>query len=146
MKDQIVILVKTIQQIKDAMCQHGEKVDQMEVEMGKMKNGFNEVIQECNKIVYVMTNTLTNNIQYGINLAQETLATIILRLNDQLDTIIVLKKDLVNGKSVFIIMMRMKIKEPKPYNGTHNAKLLGNLCWVIEEYLEQRCNDVAMMG
>jgi len=58
----------------------------------------------------------------------------------------VLKKALVNGKIVFIIMMRMKIKEPKPYNGTHNAKLLGNLCWVTEEYLEQHCNDVAMMG
>jgi hypothetical protein len=33
--------------------------------------------------------------------------------------------------------MRIKIKEPKPYDGTHNAKFLGNFCWDIEKYLEQ---------
>jgi hypothetical protein len=33
--------------------------------------------------------------------------------------------------------MRIKIKEPEPYDGTHNAKLLGNFCWDIEQYLEQ---------
>jgi hypothetical protein len=33
--------------------------------------------------------------------------------------------------------MRIKIKEPEPYDGTCNAKLLGNFCWDIEQYLEQ---------
>jgi hypothetical protein len=35
-----------------------------------------------------------------------------------------------------IMPMRIKIKEPEPYDGTHNAKLLGNFCWDIEQYLE----------
>jgi hypothetical protein len=33
--------------------------------------------------------------------------------------------------------MRIKIKELEPYDGTLNAKLLGNFCWGIELYLEQ---------
>lgn len=33
--------------------------------------------------------------------------------------------------------MRIKIKEPDPFDGTHNNKLFGNLYWDIEQYLEQ---------
>jgi hypothetical protein len=29
------------------------------------------------------------------------------------------------------------MKEPEPYDGTHNAKMLGNFCWDMEQYLEQ---------
>jgi hypothetical protein len=63
MKDQIIILERIVEQMTDALCQHGEKVDQMETEMGKMKHGFNEVIQECQSTADVMTDTLTNDIQ-----------------------------------------------------------------------------------
>jgi hypothetical protein len=47
MKDRFVILERTIKQMTGAMCQHGEKVGQMEVEMDRMKHGFNEVVREC---------------------------------------------------------------------------------------------------
>jgi hypothetical protein len=29
------------------------------------------------------------------------------------------------------------MKEPEPYDGTQNAKMLGNFCWDMEQYLEQ---------
>ena len=39
--------------------------------------------------------------------------------------------------------MRIKIKELDLYNGTQDAKLLGNYCWDIEKYLEKmkKCLD-----
>jgi hypothetical protein len=33
--------------------------------------------------------------------------------------------------------MRINIKEPKPYDGTHNTKFLGKKIWDIEQYLEK---------
>jgi hypothetical protein len=43
-KYQIVVLENIVKQMTDPLCQHGEKFDQMENEMGKLKRGFNESI------------------------------------------------------------------------------------------------------
>jgi hypothetical protein len=47
MKDRLVVLEKTIEKMIDAPYQHGEKVEWMEIEIGKMRYGFNESMQEC---------------------------------------------------------------------------------------------------
>jgi hypothetical protein len=39
-------------------------------------------------------------------------------------------------KALLSCLMRIKIKELEPYDGTHNAKLFGNFYWDIEQYLE----------
>ena len=44
MKDRFIILEKNVEQMTDAMCQHGERVNQMEAKMDKMKHGFNEAV------------------------------------------------------------------------------------------------------
>ena len=33
--------------------------------------------------------------------------------------------------------VKIKIKEPDAYDGTRDAKLLGNFCWDVEQYLDQ---------
>ena len=51
------------------------------------------------------------------------------------------------------MLMRIKIKEPEPYENTCNFKLLSNVFWDIKKYLEKlnkildesevkHCNDV----
>jgi len=62
MKEQLVILERTIEQMTDALCLHGDKVDLMEIEMDKMKHGFNQAIQECQSTLDLMTDTLTSDI------------------------------------------------------------------------------------
>jgi predicted nuclease with TOPRIM domain len=96
----------------------------METEIGKMKHGFNEVIQECQELHNVMTDTLTNDIQDRLKAVEDALASVTQKLKDQDDTITLLKQALANGQSSFVMPMRIKIKEPEPYDGTHNAKLL----------------------
>jgi hypothetical protein len=46
-KDQLIILERIVEQMTDTMYQHGEKVEPIENEIGKMKHGFNEVVREC---------------------------------------------------------------------------------------------------
>jgi hypothetical protein len=48
-------LEKIVEQMTDAMYQHGEKVEQMETEIGKMKHGFNEAIWECQETMNLIT-------------------------------------------------------------------------------------------
>jgi hypothetical protein len=136
-KDHIVILENTFEQMMDTLCQSIEKVHQMEIEFDKMKHRFNEVIWECQITTYVMIDTLTNDIQDRLKAVEDTLVIVTQRLNDQDDIITLLKHILANKKRTIVKPMRNKIKGPKPYDGTHNAKLLGNLCWDIEKYLEQ---------
>jgi hypothetical protein len=45
----------------------------MDIEMNKMKNGFNEVIWEFHSTGDVMNDTLTNEIQYRIKATKYTL-------------------------------------------------------------------------
>lgn len=44
--------------------------------------------------------------------------------------------------------MRVKIKKPKLYDGTRNAKMLGNFYWNLEQYLDQMswCSDEAKVN
>jgi hypothetical protein len=85
----------------------------------------------------LITDTLTDDIQDRLKAAEDALASVTQKLKDQDDTITLLKQALANGQSSVVMPMRIKIKEPEPYDGTHNAKLLGNFCWDIEQYLEQ---------
>jgi len=119
-----------------AMCWHGEKVDQMETEIGKMKHGFNEVVWECQTTAYVIIDTLTNDIHDRLKAAKDTLIVVTQRLKDQYDTITLLKRALDNRHSSVVMSMRIKIKEPDPYDSTCNANFLGNFCWDIEQCLE----------
>jgi hypothetical protein len=58
-------------------------------------------------------------------------------VKDLEDTITLLKRVATSGPSSSIVHMQIKMKETKPYDRTCNAKLLGNLCWDMEQYLEQ---------
>jgi hypothetical protein len=97
-----------------------------------MKHGFNEVIRECQETANVITDTLTNDIQDRLKAAEDALASVTQKLKDQDDTITLLKQALANRQSSIVMSMRIKIKEPEPYDDTHNAKLLGKFCWDIE--------------
>jgi len=98
----------------------------METEMGKMKCGLSKSIRECQENAYVMTSTLPNDIQDRLKETKDTLVTITQKLKDQDNTITLLKQALANGRSFVVMSMRNKIKEPNPYDDTHNANLLGH--------------------
>jgi hypothetical protein len=53
MKDQVVILENIVQQMTNIMCEHGEKVKNMEAKICRRKHGFNEVIRECQETTNV---------------------------------------------------------------------------------------------
>ena len=44
MKDQLIILENIVEQMTDIICHHGENVEHMETNIGKIKHGFNESI------------------------------------------------------------------------------------------------------
>ena len=148
MKYRVIILEKTIEKMKNTMFQHGEKVDQMVTAIGRMKHGFNRVILEFQAISKVIIDTLTDKIHDRLKETQDTLVEITYKLKDQDATITLLKRALANGQKSIVILMRIKIKEPEPYDKTHNTKLLGNFNWVIEQYLEQlnRISDEAKVN
>jgi hypothetical protein len=57
----------------NTMCQHGEKVEHMEDEIGKMKHGFNEVISGVLETTNVIMDTLTNDVQDRLKAAEDAL-------------------------------------------------------------------------
>jgi hypothetical protein len=85
----------------------------------------------------VIINTLTDNVRDRLKAVEDALPGVTQRLKDQYDTITLLKRALANRKSSVVTLIRINIKEFKPYDETCNAKLLGNVCWDIEQYLEQ---------
>jgi len=95
-KEQLVILERTIEDMMDALCQQGEKVDQMETEMGKMKHGFNKVIQEFQSTADVKNDKLNNDIEDKLKEIEDALVVVTQSLKDKHDTITLLKQDFSN--------------------------------------------------
>jgi len=55
---------------------------------------------------------------------------IVLLVHEQLETIVVLKKE--GGYFLFVTSVNLKEKELVLYYGTRCAKVIGNLCWDVE--------------
>jgi len=91
LKDRIIILERNVEQMTDALCQLGEKVEQMDIDMDKKKCGFNESIREFQETTNVMIDTLNNEIHDRLKEAKDTLSPVTQRLKDQDDTIAMLK-------------------------------------------------------
>jgi hypothetical protein len=75
----------------DVMYQHGEKVEQMETKIDKMKHGFNKVVCDFQETTNLITGIFTDNIQDRLKETKNALASITQKLKDQDDTITLLK-------------------------------------------------------
>jgi hypothetical protein len=67
-------LERTPEKMTDRMYQHGEEVEWMETEIGNMKHGFNDVVQECQEIANMIIDTLIDNVQDRLKATKDALA------------------------------------------------------------------------
>ena len=68
------------------------------------------------------------NLEYSVQELQ-------ISVKEQDETIILLKRALESGHGL-AATMKIKMKEPKAYDSTQNAKLLGNFRWDVEKYFD----------
>jgi hypothetical protein len=75
------------------------------------------------------------NVDGRPKVVEDLLKFVVGKVRDQENIVNLLNRNIVSG-NISSTHMRIKVKEPKPYDGTRDAKLIGNLCWDMEQYLE----------
>lgn len=99
---------------------------------------FAEMVQNCNeaKKLCLDTAALIDIHDNRLKVVEDLLESVMLRVEDQNDTISMLNQTAAHSSSL-AAPMRIKVKESEPFDGTRDDKLLGNFCWDVEKYLDQ---------
>ena len=136
-KVKLETLEKKVGTLLDSMEKHVERTKALDnrlnhlmVKFSKMVKYFNETTKLCSD-----TATLTDNHDDRLKMVEDLLKSVMLRVEEHNDTIALLKRAPSHGSSV-VAPMRIKVKEPEPFDGTRNTKLLGIFCWDVEQHLD----------
>ena len=82
-----------------------------------MRKAFNEFVNECKEATYIFHAAMQQDMKDRFWKLEEVVEQLQLHINDQDDTIAILKCVLANGPSSGA-MLKIQMKEPNPFNGT----------------------------
>jgi len=147
-KRRLAAIEANMGQFSEALYAHGEKAAAMRDEMDRMRKAFNEAVEECKEATDVLHAAVQQDTVDRVKKLEEVVEQLQLRIKDQDDTIAVLKRALANSGGNGGTTMKIRMKEPQPFDGTRDSKLLGNFCWDVEQYLDQMngCSDEAKVN
>lgn len=120
--------------VVDALAQKGERCEGIDGRLRHVEDFINDNLGEFRGSADLLSDTATLVISMEDRLKgyEVELKYVLVTLTNLQDTVTLLKQVVAQGGSCSTALVKIRIKEPDAYDGTRDAKLLGNFCWNVE--------------